>query len=683
MSNPLLSPSDLPFGLPDYTTLTDADFREALETGMVEQLQELDAVAAEKSPATVENVLAAWERTGATLTRALYAFWVAKAADTNDERDAIEADLAPKFAAHTDAILLNRGLYDRLSALAARRDADEVDLDEQDAYLLERLLLDYERGGIHLDDQAQQRLRELNGEIAALSTKFDQLLVAGRNAAGVHVTDEAELVGLGEDELARLADAARRADLDGWLIDITNTSGQPILASLDDRSLRERVYRASTERGLGGEFDTRETLLDLTRLRDARARLLGYPHHAAYVAEDSVAKSTDTVNEMLARLAAGAVRNAEREAAELAARFAQIEPGATFSAWDWQYVAEKVRGERFTLDSAALRPYLEFSNVLEKGVFAAATSLYGITFKLLPDLVGYVPDARVYEVLAQDGSILGAVLIDPFTRPTKQGGAWMTSIVDQSDLLDARPVVTNTCNFSVPAPGKPSLLSWDNVITLFHEFGHDLHGLLSDVRYPSRSGTAVPRDFVEYPSQVNEIWAWHPALLESYAVHHETGEPLPREWIDTLLAARSFGDGYAKTESLKAMLLDQAWHQAAADDLPVSGFGVEAFEERALQQAGVAFPLVPPRYRSTYFHHIFGGGYSAGYDSYIWSEIMDADTVAWFQEHDNGGLNREAGEAFRRGLLGRGGSIDPMEAYLRFRGADPELQHRLNRMGVA
>ncbi len=679
MPNSLLAPSTLPFALPDYARLTDDDFREAIDVGMREQLEELAAIAADTSPATVESVLEAWDRTGQTLTRAVNAFWVAKSADRNDARDAIEAEMAPRLAAHADAILLDRGLYDRLRALVARRDAGEITLDDEEAHLLHRRLLDYERGGIHLPEADQQRLRALNSELASLTTQLDQLIVAGRNAAAVHVADEAELAGVGDDEKAGLREAADRVGLDGWLLELTNTTHQPLIASLAHRPLRERLYRASVTRGVGGEHDTRELLVRQVRLRDERARLLGYPHHAAYVAEDGCARTTETVNEILGRLGTGAIANARREAEELQARLAELEPGATLEPWDWHYVSEIVRRERFALDDALLRPYLELDNVLHRGVFAAATALYGITFVERPELVGYTPESRVFEVLEEDGSTLGALVLDPYTRPTKQGGAWMTNIVDQSRLLDLAPVVTNTCNFPPPAPGAPSLLTWDNVITLFHEFGHDLHGLLSDVRFPSRSGTEVPRDFVEFPSQVNEIWAYDAGLLADYAVHHETGQPMPPEWVETIRAARSFGAGFTYGESLSAMLLDQAWHQTPAGDLPDAD-GVEAFETAALAAAGVDLPLVPPRYRSTYFAHIVHG-YAAAYYSYLWSEIMDADTVAWFEE--NGGLTRENGERFRRRLLGRGGSIESMEAYRDFRGADPDLAHLLARIGVA
>lgn len=690
MTNPFLAPSTLPFSLPDYATITDAHVREALEIGMEQQLEELRAIAEDTSPATVENVLHAWERSGAVLERTLSAFWVARSADTNPERDAIMAEFSSRLAAHQDAILLDPSLYARLTALSERAGAGEVELDEQDAFNLSERLRAYERGGITLPEDQQARLRELNAELATLSNQFDTALVAGRNAAAVHVTDEAELAGLAGDERARLREAAQDRDLEGWLVPIVNTTGQPLLDNLEHRGLRERIFRASVGRGLGSgdpAHDTRDTLVRIARLRAERAALLGYPHHAAYVHEVACARTTDAVNDLLGQLAPGVMQIVEREAEALRARLHTLEPGATLEPWDWQFLATVDGAENASggFDTDQLKPYLEFERVLQDGVFAAATALYGITFTERPELVGYTSEARVFEVREAEGSVLGAVVIDPYTRPTKKGGAWMTSIVDQSHLLGDRPVVTNTCNVPPPAQGSPSLMTWDNVITLFHEFGHDLHGLLSDVRYPSRAGTSVPRDFVEFPSQVNEIWAWEPALIRQYARHHETGEPIPEEWVEKLVASRT-ESGYRTLELLAAMLLDQAWHQTPLAQLPEDGSGVEAFEAAALERAGVATPLVPPRYRSAYFHHIFGGGYAAGYYSYLWSEVMDADTVAWFREQATdeqpGGMTRAAGDHFRAELLGRGGSLEALETYRRFRGGDPDVSHLLARLGL-
>jgi peptidyl-dipeptidase Dcp len=684
VTNPLLSPSTLPFSLPDYARISDTHVREALDAGMVEQLMALRELALDPAPPTVENVLHAWERSGATLDRTLSAFWVAKAADTSDDRDAIMAEYMPRLAQHSDAILLDESLYTRLRQLRELADRGEVDLDEQDEFSLAERLRAYERGGIALPAQAQTRLRELNAELATLATTFDRLLVEGRNAAAVHVTDEVRLIGLTPGEKAQLREAAGARGLDGWLIPITNTTTQPVLESLEDRALREEVFRASIGRGLSGVHDTRDVLVRSARLRAERAALLGYEHHAAYVHEVACAGGTDAVSSLLARLAPGVVAIAEREASDLAGRLHALDPSAALAPWDWLFLAAHAVGEGGP-DPERVKPYLEYTRVLHEGVFAAATALYGITFHEREDLVGYTEEAAVYEVREEDGSVLGAVVIDPYTRPTKQGGAWMTSIVDQSHLLRDLPVVTNTCNFTPPAPGSPSLLTWDNVITLFHEFGHDLHGLLSDVRYPSRSGTSVPRDFVEFPSQVNEIWAFEPALIRRFARHHRTGEVIPAEWVDALVAGRR-SSGHHTLELLEAMILDQAWHQSALADLPEDGDGVEEFESAALERAGVGLPLIPPRYRSAYFHHIFGGGYAAGYYSYLWSEVMDADTVAWFREQATedqpGGMTRDAGERFRREVLGRGGSIEALETYRRFRGADPDVSPLLTRIGL-
>ena len=459
---------------------------------------------------------------------------------------------------------------------------------------------------------------------------------------------------------------------------------QNVLASLADAGLRARVQEASAERGAtGGETDTREVLLELARLRAERAQLLGYEHHAAYIAADATAGTTAAVNEMLARLAPAAVANARREATELA----KVNGTPGVAAADWSYLNEAVRKERFNLDDAALRPYLELERVAHDGVFKAATLLFGLSFTERHDLTGYHPDVRVFEVFdapepGEPDEGLGLFLADWYTRESKRGGAWMNSLVDQSHLLGHKPVVVNNLNIVKPPAGEPTLLVWDEVTTLFHEFGHALHGLLSDVRYPSRSGTSVPSDFVEYPSQVNEMWSWEPEILRSFAVHHATGEPMPAEWVDTMLASRIWGEGFATTEYLAAALLDQAWHQLTPDQVPTSVEDVLPFEAAALAAAGVDFDAVPPRYRTTYFNHIFGGGgYAAGYYSYIWSEVLDADTVEWYAE--NGGLTRENGEAFRRKLLARGGSQDPLVSFEDLRGRAPEIAPLLKRRGLA
>ena len=678
--NPVASTA-LPYALHDFRHIAADDWRAALSDGMAEQLAELDVIATDPTPPTAANVLDAWERSGQLLNRAAMGFWTLKEADTTDALDAIEEEMSPRLAAHSDAIMLDRRLYDRLVALDARVTAGEITLDEQGAWLLSEKLRDFRRLGVNLPEADQATLRVLNERIATLEAKWNSVVVAGRNEAALHIEDASLLSGLTPADLHAAGEAATRRGLQGWVLEVVNTTGQPLLDKLENRDVRRRLHRAAVGRGLTGENDTRPLIVELARLRSQRASLLGFAHHAEFVASDGCAKTTQAVNAILHRVARPAVDNASKEAVELQAALAMDHPGETLEPWDWQFYAERVRSATFSLDDEVLRPYLDFERVLVDGVFAAATGLYGITFVRRDDLRGYTDECRTYQVHDADGTPMALVVIDPYARPTKQGGAWMTSLVDQSELLGHLPVVTNNCNLVRPASGEPTLMSWDNVITLFHEFGHDIHGLLSQVRYPSRSGTATPRDFVEYPSQVNEMWAWDPALLRSYARHHETGEPVPQEWIDTLNAARHAGEGYAATEIFGSMILDQVWHQTPLDELPSSPDEVEDFEKRALASWQIDFPLVPPRYRTAYFSHIWSGSYAAGYYSYLWSEVMDADTVAWFVE--NGGMTRANGDHFRATLLSKGSSIDVMASYRNFRGADPDVRHVLERRGLA
>lgn len=681
-TNPFAAPSTLPYGLPDFAAIRDEHFLPAFEAGMAAQLAEVAAIVADPAAPTEANTLAALEATGRLLHRVGLVLFNRTSADTTTELDRIEAEVAPRLAAHHDAIYLDRALYERLTALQARADAGEVTLADDAAWLLSELLKDFVRAGVDTSSEAQAELRDLNARIVTLETAFGQQLLAETNASAVLVEDEADLEGLPADAVAALREAAQQRGHDaGYLVELILPTQQPVLAQLRRRDVRRRIHQASVARGgRGGEHDTRATLLELTRLRARRAALLGHPHHASYVADDGTARTTQAVQGMLERLAPAAARNARREAADLERAMAADVPGEPLAAWDWALYAERVRQERYALDDALLRPYLELGRVVEQGVFHAATQLYGITFTRRSDLVGYHPYVVVFEVRDADGSGLGLFLADWYTRESKHGGAWMNNLVDQSHLLGERPVVVNNLNIPKPPAGEPTLLTWDEVITLFHEFGHALHGLLSDVRFPSQSGTEVPRDFVEYPSQVNEIWAWEPSVLERYAVHHRTGEPMPREWIDTMLAARQFNEGFATTEYLAAALLDQAWHQLTPDQVPDDAARVEDFERAALEAAGVALDAVPPRYRTTYFNHVFGGGYAAAYYGYIWAEVLDADTVEWFRE--NGGLSRANGETFRRRLLAPGGSKDPMAAFRDLRGRDPQLEPLLVRRGL-
>jgi len=682
-ANPFARASDLPYGLPDFRELREEHYLPALLAGMAEERAEVEAIATDPSEPTVANTLEALERSGRLLHRVASAFYVQAGAESTPGLQAVEEEVAPLLAAHSDAIWLDARLHARVEALAARIEADGVQLAPDTAWLLHRTRTRFTRSGVGLDEADQQRLRAINAEITSLDAAFGRLLLAGANAAAVLVTDEAELDGLPDDARDAAAQAAAaRGDEGAWLIELQLPTQQSVLSLLRDRGLRERVMTASLGRGAtGDENDTRSTLLRLVRLRAERARLLGFEHHAAYVAADATAGSAQAVEEMLVRLAPAAVANARGEAADLERALQADHPGASLEPWDWAYYAGRVRQERRALDEAELRPYLELERVLADGVFRAANALYGLTFAERRDLVGYHPDVRVFEVFDADGTGLGLFLGDWWTRPAKRGGAWMNSLVDQSALLGEAPVVVNNLNVPKPPPGQPTLLTWDEVITMFHEFGHALHGLLSAVRYPSQSGTSVPRDFVEYPSQVNEMWAWDTEVLQSFAVHHETGEPMPEEWVRTMLAGRQDGEGFATTEYLAAALLDQAWYRLAPEDVPTAPEEVEEFEARALRDAGVDLRTVPPRYRTTYFNHIFGSGYSAGYYAYIWSEVLDADTVEWFGE--NGGLRRENGDAFRARLLGRGGSIDPLQAFRDLRGRDPRIEPLLVRRGLA
>jgi peptidyl-dipeptidase Dcp len=692
-ANPFATPSAHPYGLPDYSAIREEHYEPAIIAGMAAHRAEVEAIATDPEPATVENTLEALERAGQLLGRAATAFYNQLPADSTPGLEDIQERLAPLFAAHQDAILMDARLHDRVKSLAGSVAAGALPLEPDTAYLLENLMKHFQRSGIALSEADQDTLRDLNARITSLEASFGRKLLAGANEAGVHVTDEAELAGLSPDAKAGARVAAEARGQEGWLLEMQLFTHQNVLASLENPATRERVQQASAQRGAtGGETDTREVLLELARLRAERAQLLGYEHHAAYIAADATAGTTAAVNEMLGRLAPAAVANAKREASELAKvsdaarRPGPVEGSGSVAAADWSYLSEAVRKQRFNLDDAALRPYLELERVVQGGVFKAAGLLFGLSFVERADLQGYHPDVRIFEVFdapepGEPNTGLGLFLADWYTRESKRGGAWMDSLVRQNHLLGQKPVVVNNLNIVKPPAGEPALLAWDEVTTLFHEFGHALHGLLSDVRYPSQSGTSVPRDFVEYPSQVNEMWSWEPEILKSFAVHHVTGEPMPAEWVDTMLASRIWGEGFATTEYLAAALLDQAWHQLAPSEVPTSVEDVLPFEAAALAAAGVDFESVPPRYRTTYFNHIFGGGYSAGYYSYIWSEVLDADTVEWYAE--NGGLTRENGEAFRRKLLARGGSQDPLESFEDLRGRPADIAPLLKRRGLA
>lgn len=677
-NNPFFAPSSLYLGYPEFDRIEDDDYLPAFAKGMEDQLAEIQAIADNPEAPTFENTLVAMERSGQTLGRVSRVFFAMVSANTNETINEARAELAPKLSAHGDAILLNGPLFERVSAVYDSR--DDLDLDPESYRLVEETYADFVRAGARLDDAQKAQLKALNAELATLTTEFSQNVLKEVNGKAIVVDSAEELAGLTDTEIASAKEAAEARDKgDKWVIPLLNTSQQPALSSLEDRALRQRIMETSLGRGSsGGEFDNREVLTRVARLRAERAALLGYPNHAAYQLENQTARTVEAVNERLASLAPPAVANARREAADLQAVVNAEGGDFEITAADWSFYTDKVRQQKFDFDAGELKPYLEMNNVLENGVFFAANKVYGLTFEPRPDLPVYHPDVTVWEVFEEDGSTLGLFLADFYARESKRGGAWMNAYVPQSGLMGTQPVVANHLNVPKPPEGEPTLLTWDEVTTMFHEFGHALHGLFSDVKYPSFAGTSVPRDFVEYPSQVNEMWADWPEVLANYAVHYQTGEAIPRDLLDKVLASSKFNQGYATTEYLAAALLDQAWHQQSADEIPDAD-GALAFEAKALADAGVDYAPVPPRYRSTYFSHIMGG-YSAGYYSYIWSEVLDADTVEWFKE--NGGMTRENGEHFRATLLSRGGSEDAMQLFHDFRGRAPDVQPLLIRRGL-
>lgn len=681
--NPFFVESPLPLKFPQFDKIKDSHFAPAFDRGMAEQVKEIQAIADNTEPATFDNTILAMERSGLLLGRAIYVFGNLTSANTNDTLDKIDEEYSPKFAAHRDGIYLNPKLFERIKSLYEKRDT--LGLDEQGVRLVERYYTDFVRAGANLTEEQKTRVKEINSEMATLSTKFGQNVLDEVNDSAVIVDSKDELKGLTDEQIEGLAAAAKDKKQDGkYLIALLNTTIQPLTAQLENRALRERIYKASMSRGSrGNQWDTTDIVARVTKLRAERAKIMGYPNYAAFGLAEETAKNPEAVNKMLAQLAPAAVANAKVEAAELQAMIdseqkAKGEPTFPLQAWDWAYYSEKVRQAKYDFDEAQLKPYLEMNNVLEKGMFFAAEKLYGLKFKRRSDLPTYHPDVSVYEIFNEDGSQLALVLVDPYARPSKRGGAWMSSYVDQSELMGTKPVVALHLNVTKPADGKPALMTWDDVNTTFHEFGHVLHGMFSNVKYPYFSGTNVPRDFVEYPSQVNEMWSTWPEVLANYAKHYQTGEPMPKALLDKVLSAEKFNQGFATTEYLGAAMLDQRWHQVGAEQLP-DAKGVMAYEAKALKDIGLDYAPVPPRYRTPYFSHILGG-YAAGYYAYIWSEVMDADSVEWFKE--NGGLTRKNGDWFRDKLLSRGGSKDALQLFRDFRGRDPQIAPLLERRGL-
>lgn len=682
-ANPFFAESALPLHYPAFDRIADSDFAPAFDAGMAQELEEVEAIANNPAAATFDNTILAMERSGALLDRAMTVFSALAGADTNDARKALQTQYATRFAAHRDAIALNSKLFERIAALYAQR--NDLGLDAEGVRLIERYYENFERGGARLSDADKAKVKAINAELAELGAKFNLNVLNEVNSSYIVVEDVAELAGLSEGQIAATAEAAKARGLEGkYVIALLNTTGQPLLSNLANRDLRQKLYEASINRGSkGGDYDNTALVSRIMTLRAEKAALMGHPNFAAYALGNQTAKTPEAVNAMLRQLAPAAVANARREAAELQAMIdaeqqAAGQPGFELQPWDWAYYSEKVRQAKYNFDESQLKPYFEITRVLEDGVFFAATKEFGLTFKQRTDLPVYHPDVTVYDVFNEDGSQLAIFLFDPYARASKRGGAWMNSYVRQSAMTGDLPIVANHQNIPKPPAGQPTLLTWDEVTTMFHEFGHALHGMFSDVKYPSFSGTAVPRDFVEFPSQVNEMWADHPEILANYARHHATGEAMPQDLLDKVRAAARFNQGFATTEYLGAAMLDQAWHQIRADQVPAPK-DVVAFERRALEEAGIYYAPVPPRYRTTYFSHIMGG-YSAGYYAYIWSEVLDANTQKWF--NDNGGLTRANGDHFRKTLLSRGGSADAMQIFRDFAGHDPQIEPLLEKRGL-
>lgn len=674
--NPFALRSTLEYEMPDFSRINDESYLPAFNAGCAEQLHEVHEII-KQDEVTFENTIVAMERSGQLLMRVLTVFYNKSSSDTTDRLDEIEEELAPQLSAHTDAIRLNQDLFGRIKHLHENRDS--LELNNEDAWLLERYYMDFTHAGAHLTDAQREELTNLNEELSKLETLFGKNLLTDTNNLGVVVDDVAELDGLSENEIAACAAAATARGLEGkWLVGMVNFTGHPLLSSMKNRNLRERVMKKSLIKGArSNENDNRPIILQIIKLRAKRAELFGVKTHAEHVLQDRNAQNPTNVHNMLRQIAPAAVRNARAEGADLQKSIDSSGENYSLESWDWDMFTEAVRLEKFNLDTTAMRPYFELERVLNDGVFFAANKLFGISFKERKDIVTYHPDARAFEVFNEDGSKLALFIGDFYTRDSKRGGAWMNNLVDQSHLLGQLPVVVNNLNVPKPPAGQPTLLTYDEITTLFHEFGHTLHGILSDVKYPRFSGTSVERDFVEFPSQVNEMWLTWPEVLDNYARHYETGEKIPQEWVDNLKAASAFNEGHATTSYLAAAILDLAWHSLDADATVAD---VEEFEAKAIESYGLNYSPVPTRYRSTYFSHIFAGGYSAGYYGYIWSEVLDADTVDWFKE--NGGLTRANGDHFRNTLLSRGGSINSMQMFRNFRGRDATIEPLLKRRGL-
>jgi peptidyl-dipeptidase Dcp len=663
-TNPFFEESSLPFHAPPFDKIKDADYTPAIETGMKDQLAEMDKIANNSDAPTFANTLEAMERSGELLTRVTKVFFNLSQSNTSDTLQKIKSEEAPKLAAHSDSIYLNSKLFARVKTLYDQRDA--LKLDRESRFLVERYYRAFVRAGAELSEADKTTLRGLNQEEAKLTTQFEEDVLAETTNSAVVVDNKVDLDGLSEAEIAGAAETAKARGLTGkWVLELQNTTQQPALSSLTNRAVRERLFKASVQRGNhGGPNDTKAIVARLAQLREQHAKLLGYPNYATFVLDDQMAKTPQNAEKLMTGMVPAATAKARGEAARMQKLIDAQKGGFTLGPSDWEFYAEKVRKAEYDLDESQVKPYFELDRVLHDGVFFAANKLYGLTFKERKDLPVYQPDVRVFEVFDTDGKSLALFYADYYLRPNKSGGAWDDSFVDQSSLMGTRP-----------AAGQPALLSFDDVTTMFHEFGHALHGMFSNIRYPTLGN--VPRDFVEFPSQFNEHWALEPAVFANYAKHFQTGKPMPQALVDKIKKSGTFNQGYKTTEYLAAALLDMAWHALPAD---APAQDVNSFEAGALKRFQIDMPEVPPRYHTTYFSHIWDGGYSAGYYAYLWSEVLDDDAFYWFKEH--GGMTRANGQRFREMILSRGGTEDAGTIYRAFRGRDPIVEPLLQERGL-
>ena len=675
-SNPFYAPSTLPYQAPPFDKITDDDYLPAMEAGMAEEQKEMQAIADNPAPPTFQNTIVAMEKTGRLLRRVQSAFFTVVSANTNPTLQKVRATEAPKFAAHRDSILLNEKLFQRVSTIYNERKS--LNLDPESLRLVEYTYDQFVHAGAKLSEADKTELKKLNEELATLSNTFSTKLLAATKEGAYVTTDKAALAGLSEPQLNAAAEAAKGRKVEGYVLPLQNTTQQPDLVSLTNRSTRETIFGNSWNRAEKGDAnDTRDTIAKMAQLRAQKGKLLGYPNFAAWKIEDQMAKTPEAALKFMDALVPAATAKAASEEADIQAVIDQQKGGFKTQPWDWDFYAEQVRKAKYDLDEEQVKPYFELNNVLENGVFYAANQLYGITFKERHDLPVYDKTMRTFEVFNADGSHLALFYCDYFKRDNKQGGAWMNSMVEQSKLLATKPVVINVANFAPPAPGEPALITSDDVRTMFHEFGHALHGMFANSEYPSLSGTNTARDFVEFPSQFNEHWASYPSVFQHYAKHYKTGAPMPAELVEKIRKAQTFNKGYDTTELLAAAELDMKWHT-----LPASApqQNPDTFEKQALEETKLWISYVPPRYRSSYFSHIWASGYSAGYYAYLWTQMLDDDAYQWFVEH--GGLTRANGDRFREMVLSRGNTEDLEQLYEAWRGKKPSVEPMLKYRGL-